>query len=159
MSASLARTVFRPAPASSPLTSSAASQCPARHIFPHATRSSGQTQQRNVNLMAHLAVLATLLASTQYYLSHPDALMFDHPPRSAIGWVPAKHIAHRQLLASASSPSSAASLPPRAAYTSNRVNSAPLPAARENATALTTALSSSYDLRKLAMAFLKGSEP
>lgn len=135
MSASLARTVFRP----SALSSAAPSQCPARHFYRYAARPSGSEQSRNANLMAHLAVLATLVVSAvsccpiristggrrclsevahprflfaqQYYLSHPDTLMFDHPPRSAIGWPPSKHIAHRQLVSSSTSSSSDASFP------------------------------------------------
>ncbi|GAA5898275.1 TRAPPII-specific subunit TRS120 [Sporobolomyces salmoneus] len=79
MSASLARTVFRPTS-----LSSKASACPARHFYGRAAHRSESPQERNVNLMAHLTVLATLVVSAQYYLSHPDTLMFDHPPRSAI---------------------------------------------------------------------------
>ncbi|GAA5913693.1 hypothetical protein JCM5296_000002 [Sporobolomyces johnsonii] len=108
MSASLARTVFRPASNALAPSSTASSQsaCPARRFIPHSTRSSGPGPARNANLAAHLAVAAVLIASTHYYVSHPDTLLFDHPPRSAIGWVPARHIAHRQAFASSSPPSS-----------------------------------------------------
>ncbi|GAA5969112.1 hypothetical protein JCM3765_002183 [Sporobolomyces pararoseus] len=110
MSASLARTVFRPAVATR-------TQCPARYFYRDAARSTGSEQQRNVNLMAHLAVLATLVLSAQYYLSHPDTLMFDHPPRSAIGWPPSRHLAHRQI-SSTSTPTS--SLPSSSSTTTSR---------------------------------------
>ncbi|GAA5989707.1 hypothetical protein JCM5350_007364 [Sporobolomyces pararoseus] len=106
MSASLARTVFRP----QVVATRTQLQCPARYFYP---RSTGSERERNVNLMAHLAVLATLVVSTQYYLSHPDTLMFDHPPRSAIGWPPSKHLAHRQAFSSTSPSSSLSTSPSR----------------------------------------------
>ncbi|CEQ42291.1 SPOSA6832_04092, partial [Sporobolomyces salmonicolor] len=113
MSASLARTVFRPASSALGSSSTASSQsaCPARHFLPHSTRSAGPGPVRNANLTAHLAVAAVLVASTHYYVSHPDTLLFDHPPRSAIGWVPARHIAHREAFASPSSPPAGSSAP------------------------------------------------
>ncbi|GAA5876487.1 hypothetical protein JCM16303_003552 [Sporobolomyces ruberrimus] len=93
MSASLARTVFRP----TTLSRNLASQRPARHFYRHATRRTEFEEARNVNLMAHLVVLGTLVVSAHYYLSHPDILMFDHPPRSAISYAPSRHFAHRQV--------------------------------------------------------------
>lgn len=34
-------------------------------------------------------------------LTHPDSLLFDHPPRSAISWTPERHLASRKLHAAA----------------------------------------------------------
>ncbi|GAA6060048.1 hypothetical protein JCM10212_001045 [Sporobolomyces blumeae] len=107
MSASLARTVFRPAvaaPARVASTSTSTSSCPARHFFPSGASSPPSTgQRRTFNLVAHTVVLSAVVASVLYDLAHPDALMFDHPPRSAIGWVPAKHMASREHHLSTSS--------------------------------------------------------
>ncbi|GAA6025577.1 hypothetical protein JCM11491_005997 [Sporobolomyces phaffii] len=118
MSASLARTVFRPTTLASTSSSGAAAYHPSRprHFYRHAGRPAGTHRpSREANLVAHLAVLATLVVSAQYYLSHPDALMFDHPPRSAIGSLPAHHMAQRRqtLSSSSSGPSQSAASPSR----------------------------------------------
>ncbi|GAA6043201.1 hypothetical protein JCM8097_000321 [Rhodosporidiobolus ruineniae] len=114
MSASLARTVFRPVPTSSRATTlnSSASACPvSRLVFPSSSSSSStpvmrpSTSARTANALAHLTVGAAVLASALSLLHRPDSVVFDHPPRSAISWVPSKHLAAREAHAPTSSSS------------------------------------------------------
>ncbi|GAA5987807.1 hypothetical protein JCM10908_007223 [Rhodotorula pacifica] len=102
MSASLARTLFRPAaPAAAAQRSAAATTmktCPAARFFPASSSTTASssigtsTSARTLNAVAHVSVAAALVASTISFLYHPDPLLFDHPPRSAIGFVPTKYI-------------------------------------------------------------------
>ncbi|GAA5826504.1 hypothetical protein JCM11251_002401 [Rhodosporidiobolus azoricus] len=99
MSASLARTVFRPSTAARVPTSTpvkAASGCPISLFASPATSSRPGGSARTANALAHLTVGAALFASAYSFASRPDTLLFDHPPRSAIGWQPSKHIAVRE---------------------------------------------------------------
>ncbi|CDR41947.1 RHTO0S06e08108g1_1 [Rhodotorula toruloides] len=100
MSASLARTLFRPTTATATTTKRV---CPASRFFPSGSAS---RSARTADAVAHITVAAALVASTASFLSHPDTLFFDHPPRSAISWVPARHIALRDHSSSPSMTSS-----------------------------------------------------
>lgn len=140
MSASLARTLFKPAAAASASRAPAAvrqSVCPAARFFPDGAAASASTiSARTLNAVAHVTVGTAVVASVvsrvtlwclssgrpagvpflglSYlcaiqrpldsladsdspsqisFLSHPDPLLFDHPPRSAIGLLPARYIA------------------------------------------------------------------
>ncbi|GAA6039940.1 hypothetical protein JCM8097_002629 [Rhodosporidiobolus ruineniae] len=111
MSASLARTVFRPVPTPSRATlNSSASACPvSRLVFPSSSATSStstmrpSTSARTANALAHLTVGAAVLASALLLVYRPDSVVFDHPPRSAISWVPSKHLAAREAHAPTSS--------------------------------------------------------
>ncbi|POY75695.1 hypothetical protein BMF94_1318 [Rhodotorula taiwanensis] len=97
MSASLARTLFKPAAAASASRAPAAvrqSVCPAARFFPDGAAASASTiSARTLNAVAHVTVGTAVVASVISFLSHPDPLLFDHPPRSAIGLLPARYIA------------------------------------------------------------------
>ncbi|GAA6048409.1 hypothetical protein JCM3770_003744 [Rhodotorula araucariae] len=97
MSASLARTLFKPAPLTA--RPAVAKTCPVARFLPAGTAQAGPSSAstRTVNAVAHLAVGAALVASAYQMLSHPDPLAFDHPPRSAIFWTPEKHLATRAM--------------------------------------------------------------
>ncbi|GAA6018552.1 hypothetical protein JCM10207_007215 [Rhodosporidiobolus poonsookiae] len=99
MSASLARTVFRPAPTArvAQAGSASGSACPLRSsLFPSSSGARQSISARTANAVAHVTVAAALVASAVSFASHPDTLVFEHPPRSAIGWTPATHLAVRE---------------------------------------------------------------
>ncbi|BGP16901.1 hypothetical protein JCM10213v2_004909 [Rhodosporidiobolus nylandii] len=93
MAASLARTVFKPAPSRGRIAASAApsSVCPVARLLPGSAACSS-TGARTVNAVAHVTVAAAVVASLATLASRPDPLPFDHAPRSAISWQPAVHI-------------------------------------------------------------------
>ena len=135
MSASLARTLFRPAARSTPAATKGTTTCPAARFFPASPSGTNASSSiktsasaRTLNAIAHISVAAALVASsvsrvtlsgcpvhrrntgglrlsrntadfaenlhaTQVsFLNHPDPLLFDHPPRSAIGFMPSRYI-------------------------------------------------------------------
>ncbi|GAA5873361.1 hypothetical protein JCM3774_000758, partial [Rhodotorula dairenensis] len=125
MSASLARTLFRPAAAAQRTAASPAATkagtCPAARFFPSSPAAAssspsvrGSTSARTLNAVAHISVAAALLASSISFLNHPDPLLFDHPPRSAIGFMPASW-----------APLCAAAAPVRSAYAFNDPSGSP----------------------------------
>ncbi|GAA5854158.1 hypothetical protein JCM8547_008248 [Rhodosporidiobolus lusitaniae] len=114
MSASLARSVFKPVPAATSRIASSSSSCPVSSFFAKPSSSAPRpgVSARTANAVAHLTVAAALLASAVSFVSKPDQLPFSHPPRSAISWEPTKHIAVREKnapLFSSSSPASPSS--------------------------------------------------
>ncbi|GAA5896359.1 hypothetical protein JCM6882_000995 [Rhodosporidiobolus microsporus] len=130
MSASLARTVFKPAPTAAARVHNTSSACPlSLFSSPHShSRPSGSA--RTANAVAHVAVAAALFASAYSFASRPDSLLFDHPPRSSIGWTPSKHLAVREANA-ASAPTSSSSRPPVAPSSTSFSSKLPsLPAPR-----------------------------
>ncbi|GJN91135.1 hypothetical protein Rhopal_004153-T1 [Rhodotorula paludigena] len=105
MSASLARSVFRPTPRTAQTVNKATS-CPVSRIFGPAASSSTSTSARTANAIAHITVGAAVVASAVSFAQHPDPLVFDHPPRSALGLTPSQHIANRQMATAARAPAS-----------------------------------------------------
>ncbi|BGP40785.1 hypothetical protein JCM10449v2_004750 [Rhodotorula kratochvilovae] len=113
MSASLARTLFKPAPAVA-RPAVAAKACPVSRFLPAGIAEAGPSSAstRTVNAVAHLTVGAALVASAFSMLTHPDPLFFEHPPRSAIFWTPERHIANREIHTAAAAARSTPSLRP-----------------------------------------------
>ncbi|GAA5971189.1 hypothetical protein JCM11641_004178 [Rhodosporidiobolus odoratus] len=143
MSASLARTVFKPTPTTS--TRSAVSACPAQRLLSLSPRPSS-VSARTANAIAHFTVGAALAVSAVSLATQPDSLLFDHPPRSAISWVPARHLAVRELHTasptSASTPSFRPSPPPERTLSS--------PVSRTTATTATVGSESVSNETRLA---------